>query len=54
MFKRRFIPYIVGGCIIVLLSVSYVGYRVYQKHIKFQAFMSKAQVFNRSIEGTPV
>ena len=50
MFNHRFFPYIVGGCIIVLLCVSYVGYRAYQKHVEYKAFMSDAQAFNRSIE----
>ena len=54
MLNRRFSPYIVGGCIIVLLSVSYVGYRAYQNHVGFQAFISKAQAFNRSIAGQSV
>ena len=51
MFKRPFTPYIIGACIIVFLSVSYVGYRAYQNHVEFQAFMSNAQVLNRLIEG---
>ncbi len=51
MLKSRFIPYIVGGCIVAFLSVSYVGYRTYQNHVEFKAFMSNAHAFNRSIEG---
>ena len=51
MLKRCFIPYIVGGCIVAFLSVSYVGYRAYQNHVEFEDFMSNAQAFNRSIEG---
>ena len=51
MLKSRFIPYIVGGCIIAFLSVSYVGYRTYQNHVEFKAFMSNGHPFNRSIEG---
>ena len=51
MFKRRFISYIIGGGIVAFLSVSYVGYRAYQNHVEFKAFMSNAQVFNRSVKG---
>jgi hypothetical protein len=51
MLKSRFIPYIVGGCIVAFLSVSYVGYRTYQNHVEFKAFVSNAHPFNRSIEG---
>lgn len=51
MFKRRFITYIIGGSIVAFLSVSYVGYRAYQNHVEFQAFMSNAQAFNRSVKG---
>ncbi len=51
MFKHRFILYIVGVCIVAFLSVSYVSYRAYQRHIEFKAFMSNAQAFSRSIEG---
>ena len=50
MLKRRFLPYIVGFCIVAFLSVSYVGYRAYQNHVDFKAFMSNAQAFNRSVE----
>ena len=49
MLKRRFIPYIVGGCIVALISLSYVGYRAYQNHVEFQAFVSDAQAFNHSV-----
>ncbi|MYE89328.1 hypothetical protein F4X33_10070 [Candidatus Poribacteria bacterium] len=50
MFKQRFSPYIIGACILVLLSVSYVSYRVYQDHVAFKMFMSNAQMFNQSVE----
>lgn len=50
MLRRCFTPYIVGGCIVALLFVSYVGYRVYQRHIEFEHFIVKAQAFSRSIE----
>ena len=46
MFKHQSRLYIILGCIIALLSVSYVGYRAYQNHIE-----SSAQAFNRSVEG---
>ncbi len=36
MLKRRFIPYIVGVCIIAIISLSYVGYRAYEDHVEFQ------------------
>ena len=48
MLKHRFIPCIVGGCIVALISLSYVGYRAYQKRVELQAFVSDAQAFNRS------
>ena len=54
MLNRRFSLYIVGGCIIVLFFVSYIGYRAYRNHVEFKAFMSKAQAFNRSIAGQSV
>ncbi len=50
MLKRRFIPYMVGAGIVALISLSFVGYRAYQNHVEFKAFMSKAQAFNRSVE----
>lgn len=54
MLNRRFSPYVIGGCIIALLSVTFLGYRAYRKHVEFKAFMSKAQAFNRSIAGQSV
>jgi hypothetical protein len=51
MLKRRFILYIVGAGVVAFLSLSYVGYRAYQKQVEFEAFMSNAQAFNRSING---
>ena len=50
MLKQRFIPYIIGACILVLLSASYVSYRVYQDHVAFKMLMSDAQRFNQSVE----
>ena len=43
MLNRRFTPYLVIAGLIALLSVCYVGYREYQKHTEFEAFMSKVQ-----------
>ena len=54
MLNRRFSPYVIGGCIIALLSVTFLGYRAYRKHVEFQAFMSKAETFNRSLAGQSV
>ena len=52
MFNRRFMPYIVGVCIVALISLSYVGYRAYQSHVEFETFIADAQEgFNRSVEG---
>ena len=50
MFKRRFIPYIVGVCVVVLLGIVYLSYVKYKTDQNFKAFMADAQVFNRSIE----
>ena len=49
MFNHRFTPYIVGIGIIVCFSVSYVGYRTYQRHVEFEAFISGAKTFQQSI-----
>lgn len=46
MLKYRFIPYIVGVCIVAFLSVSYVVYRAYQNHVELQASLSDAQALN--------
>ena len=52
MFNRRFVPYIVGVCIVALISLSYVGYRAYQNHVEFERLIADAQEgFNRSVEG---
>ncbi len=51
MFKHRFIPYIVCGCVVVLLGVaylSYVSYKAEQNHKEWVAEMTAVQ---RSIEG---
>lgn len=54
MLNRRFSLYVIGGCIITLLSVTYFGYRAYRNHVEFKAFMSKAERFNRSLAGQSV
>ena len=51
MLKRRFLPYIVGMCIVALLFISYVGYIAYRNHVEYKALMSNAQAFYPSIEG---
>ena len=43
MLNRRLIPYFIVVGIGVLLSVCYMGYREYQKHVEFEAFMAKVQ-----------
>ena len=43
MFNRRLIPYLIVVSLIVLLSVCYMGYRKYQKHVEFETFMTKVQ-----------
>ena len=53
MFKRRFIPYIVGICVVVLLGIAYLSYVNYKTGQKFKAFMADAQAFNHSIENRP-
>ena len=50
MFNHRFTSYIVGIGIIVCLSVSYFGYRAYQRHVEFEAFISGAKTFQQSID----
>ena len=50
MLKRRFVLYIIVCFIVALIPISYVGYKAYQKHVEFNAFMSNALVLNRSIE----
>ena len=40
MFNRRLPPYVIVICIFAVLSLSYVGYRVYKDHVKFKEFIS--------------
>lgn len=37
MLKRRFFPYIIGTCIVVILAVSFIGTRAYQRHVEMDA-----------------
>ena len=43
MLDHRFTPYLVVAGLIALISVCYIGYREYQKHTEFEAFISKVQ-----------
>ena len=43
MVTHRFTPYLVVVGLIALLSVCYIGYKEYQKHVEFEAFMSKVR-----------
>ena len=52
MFNHRFVSYLVVVGVIVLVSVCYIGYTEYQKHVAFERFISATQVFNRSVEHT--
>ena len=54
MLKHRFSPYVIGGCIIALFSITYFGYRAYRNHVEFKAFLSKTEAFNRSVVGQSV
>ena len=54
MLKHRFSPYVIGGCIIALFSITYFGYRAYRNHVEFKAFLSKTEAFNRSLAGQSV
>ena len=50
MFKRRFNPYIVGICIVAILSVSYVCIRAYHRDVEVNKVISEVQAFNRSVD----
>ena len=54
MLNRRFIPYLVLAGLVVLLSIGYISYRQYQKHIEFESFITGTQTFNDSVEHTGV
>ena len=48
MLNRRFIPYLVLAGLVVLLSIGYISYRQYQKHIEFESFITGTQTLNDS------
>ena len=50
MLNRRFTPYLIALGIIAFFFVSYLGYRVYQKHVEFEEFISRAMTFQRSVD----
>ena len=50
MFNHRLTPYIVAIGVLVLISLSYVGYRVYQNHVDFDKFMSQIVSFQQSFD----
>ena len=54
MLNRRFIPYLVLTGLVVLLSIGYISYRQYQKHIEFESFITGTQTFNDSVEHADV
>ena len=51
MVKRSVSPYIIGVCIVAVLSVSYVGIRAYQTHVELKQVLSDAQGVNREVAG---
>ena len=51
MLKRRFFPYIIGACIVVILAVSFIGTRAYQRHVELDA--ADAQASNGSLIERP-
>ena len=51
MLKHRFMPYIVGGCVLVLLGVAYLFYVSYKADQNHKEFIAEVQAFQRSIEG---
>ena len=53
MFNWRLNPYLIAAGIIALLSVSYLGYRAYQDHVEFEAFLSDAEEFQLVHATTP-
>ena len=48
MLKYRFFPYIIGTCIVVIVAVSFIGTRPYQRHAETDA--ADAQTPNRSVK----
>ena len=51
MVKRSVSPYIIGVCIVAVLSMSYIGIRAYQTHIELKQVLSDAQGVNREVAG---
>ena len=51
MLKRRFFPYIIGACIVVILAVSFIGTRAYQRHVEMGA--ADVQASNGSVIERP-
>ena len=52
MLNRRVMSYLVVAGLIALLSICYIGYKEYQKHVALERFISDTQAFSRSIEHT--
>ena len=50
MLTRRVTLYLIAGGILALLSVSFLGYRAYQNHVKFTEFMSETRTFQQSLD----
>ena len=51
MLKHRFMPYIVGGCVLVLLGVAYLSYVSYKADQNHKEWIAEMTEFQRSIEG---
>ncbi len=50
MFRHRHLPSIMTVGCIVLLSVCYVGYRVYKNRVGSEEFILRAVAFERSLD----
>ena len=49
MVKRSVSPYIIGVCIVAVLSMSYIGIRAYNSHVELNQVLSDARAVNRSV-----
>lgn len=49
MVKRPVNPYIVGVCIVAVISISYVAVKAYQRHGELKQVLSDAQQFNLQV-----
>ena len=49
MINRRVKPYIIGVCIVVVLSMSYIGIRAYKGNVELNQALSEARAINRSV-----